>query len=133
MPRTSRLSFEIERCWTLVGAHRGRIWHARRVKPRAGEPASVAFDGPWVLAREERRGDVLGFFHTHPVGRPRPSRRDVRTMRGWTSAFGKPLLCVIESPVGLAAFRFDDDRSDGVILGVIERFPRGVVIAVDAR
>ena len=96
-----------------------------------GEHVQVAFDGDRVLQREERRGDVLGFFHTHPDGPPAPSRRDVRTMRAWSSAFGKPLICLIASPDGTAGFRFDHDESNGVPLKIVEVFPRGVVIGVD--
>jgi proteasome lid subunit RPN8/RPN11 len=92
----------------------------------------VQFDGPWVLEREERRHDVIGFLHTHPDGPPSPSRRDVRTMRAWCSAFGKPLLCLIASPNGVRGYRFDDDESEGVGLALVETFPRGVLIGVDA-
>jgi proteasome lid subunit RPN8/RPN11 len=92
----------------------------------------VSFDGPGVLRREEGRNDVLGFFHTHPGGPPLPSARDVRTMRAWCSAFGKPLLCVIASPEGLAGFRFDDDSSEGIPLVEVQSFPRGVVIGVES-
>ncbi len=127
----SRLNGTVERCWTLVGARRGRIWLARRIDERAGERLSVDFDGPAVLLREERRRDVLGFFHTHPDGPPRPSRRDLRTMRAWCSSFGKPMLCVIASPEGIAGFRFDDDGSAGDALEVVEVFPRDVVIGVE--
>jgi proteasome lid subunit RPN8/RPN11 len=121
-----------ERCWTLVGERRGRVWHARRVRPSRGEPASVAFDGLWVLEREEKRQDVAGFLHTHPQGPSSPSTRDVRTMRAWCSAFGKPLLCLIAGPQGLHGYRFDDDESQGVPLQIVEAFPRGVVIGVEA-
>jgi proteasome lid subunit RPN8/RPN11 len=92
----------------------------------------VRFDGAGVLRREEARGDVLGFFHTHPDGAPSPSARDVRTMRAWCSSFGKPLLCVIASPEGLAGYRFDDDGSIGVALDSVVVFPRGVVIGVES-
>ena len=134
MGRTSPrpLTRSVEQYWTLVGERRGRIWYARRIQHRAGAPMSVRFDGPGVLRREEGRRDVLGFFHTHPTGPPHPSGRDVRTMRAWCSAFGKPLLCVIASPEGLAGFRFDHDSSHGVRLGIVEVFPRGVVIGVDS-
>jgi proteasome lid subunit RPN8/RPN11 len=94
--------------------------------------AKVQFDGPCVLRREEGLHDVLGFFHTHPCGPPRPSERDVRTMRAWCSAFGKSLLCVIASPKGLAGFRFDDDSSDGVPLELVELLPHDLVIGVEA-
>jgi hypothetical protein len=121
----------LEEYWTLVGARRGRIWYARRIDHRMGEAATVRFDGPAVLEREEARQDVLGFFHTHPDGLPKPSSRDVRTMRAWCSAFGKPLWCVIASPGGLAGFRFDDDSSPGVPFALVDVFHRGVVIGVE--
>jgi proteasome lid subunit RPN8/RPN11 len=92
----------------------------------------VSFDGLATLQREERHGDVVGFLHTHPDGLPQPSERDVRTMRAWCSALGKALLCVIESPAGLAAWRFDDDESTGTRTSLVEVFPRGIVIGVDA-
>ena len=120
-----------EECWTLLGRRRGRVWYARSVGKSTGRPASVQFDGPWVLEREERKRDVIGFLHTHPAGPPLPSERDVRTMRAWAGAFGKPLLCVISTPDAVAGFRFDDDESDGLALAEIQRFPRGVIIGVD--
>jgi proteasome lid subunit RPN8/RPN11 len=91
----------------------------------------VGFDGPWVLAREERRRDVVGFLHTHPDGPARPSVRDVRTMRAWCSAFGKPLLCLILGPDGLRGFVFPDDESEGREMSQVEIFPRGTVVAVE--
>ena len=121
----------MEQCWALVGRRRGRVWYGRRVRHSTGERARVSFDGPWVLQREERRQDVLGFYHTHPDGPPRPSDRDVRTMRAWCSAFGKPLLCLIASPEGLRGYCFADDESPGVELALVEAFPRGVVIGVE--
>jgi proteasome lid subunit RPN8/RPN11 len=125
------LKTPVEQYWTLIGQRRGRIWYARRVHHCRGATASVHFNGLSVLRREEKRGDVLGFFHTHPDGPARPSRRDVRTMRAWCSAFGKPLLCVISSPIGVAGCRFNDDSSRGVALELVHVFPRGVVIGVD--
>lgn len=122
----------VEQCWMLVGQRRGRIWYCRRIRPSSGERASVRFDGAWALKREEKHRDVLGFLHTHPDGPSTPSQRDVRTMRAWCSAFGKPLLCLIASPESLRGFRFDDDESSGARLEQIECFSRGVLIGVDA-
>lgn len=53
-------------------------------------------------------------------------------MRAWCSAFGKPLLCLIESPAGLNGFCFADDECEGVELALVKRLPRGVVIGVTA-
>lgn len=122
----------VEQCWMLVGERRGPIWYARRVRRSSGERACVHFDGLWALEREESRYDVVGFYHTHPDGPSCPSSRDVRTMRAWCSAFGKPLLCVIASPEAVKGFRFDDDESEAVELMLVETFPRGVVIGVEA-
>lgn len=128
---SAKLKREVEQCWTLVGARRGRIWLARRVRRASGERAQVQFDGAWTLEREETHGDVVGFLHTHPDGPAAPSNRDVRTMRAWARAFGKPLLCLIDCPDGLFGFRFDDDQSEGEPLTIVQLFPRGVVIGVD--
>jgi proteasome lid subunit RPN8/RPN11 len=123
---------ENERCWTLLGQVRGRVWYGRRVGLSHGQRTSVAFDGLWTLDREEKRHDVLGFLHTHPDGPPSPSTRDVRTMRAWCSSFGKPLLCLIQSPQGLKGYRFEDGKSGVVDLELVELFPRGIVIGVEA-
>lgn len=121
----------VERCWTLVGCLRFGIWLVGRVRCEIGEEASVDFDGAWVLAREERRRDVQGFYHTHPSGPPRPSQRDIRTMRAWCSAFGKPLLCVIESPLAVAAYRFE--RNQAVMTQLwLQAFPRGKIVVVES-
>lgn len=123
---------KVEQCWILVGQRRGRIWLGRKVRRVTGERACVTFNATWVLEQEEKRHDVIGFWHTHPDGPDGPSQRDVRTMRAWCSAFGKPLLCVIQSPTVIAGFCFHDDESDCVPLPLLEAFPRGVVIGVEA-
>lgn len=122
---------KVEQCWILVGQRRGRIWLGRKIRRVAGERTSVAFDGRWVLDREESHGDVVGFWHTHPDGPSGPSDRDVRTMRAWCSAFGKPLLCVIQSPESAAGFCFLNDESEGIQLPALEVFPRSVVVGVE--
>lgn len=94
-------------------------------------PHEVACDALWTLSREEQRGDVAGFLHTHPPGAAWLSQRDERTMQAWVSAFGKPLLCLIECDQRLIAFRFDSDESRGEQLPSSERFPRGVILAWD--
>jgi proteasome lid subunit RPN8/RPN11 len=123
---------QLEECWILVGRCRGPVWYGRRLRHQTGEPARVAFDAGWVLAREEKQHDVVGFYHTHPGMTASPSDRDVRTMRAWCSAFGKPLLCVIEGKDGVHGYRFPDHEAELLELPVVEVFPRGVVIAVDS-
>src|SRR5258707_108687 len=91
----------VEQCWVLLSLRRGCIWFCRRVRQTKGSRVNVRFDGNWVLEREEERGDVIGFLHTHPDGPPSPSERDVRTMRAWCGAFGKPLLCLIANAKGI--------------------------------
>lgn len=126
------MRWDIELCWALLGRRRGRIWYCRRVQRTGGKRANVRFDGAWALNREETFGDVVGFLHTHPDGPAAPSERDVRTIQAWCSAFGKPLLCLIQTPEALNGYRFDNDESIGTPLAAAECFPRGVLIGVDA-
>lgn len=134
MARTSTetsLAASIEHCWGLVGEYRGGIWYARRMARTSGDVASVTFDGPAILAREEQRRDVVGLLHTHPHCFATPSQRDIDTMQAWVSAFGKPLLCLIEGTDGLAGYRFTSDDARGQRVTKVQRFARGVMIAVD--
>jgi hypothetical protein len=117
-----------EQCWPLVGLRRGGLWCAKRLRRSVGQPTRVEFNGPAVLAREERRGDVVGFLHTHPGFRAQPSRRDIATMQAWVSAFGKPLVCLIDGTDGLAGFLFDADNSQGKRIAQVERFPGGLIV-----
>jgi proteasome lid subunit RPN8/RPN11 len=123
----------IERCWTLVGRRRGPFWLVRRVQSVDGNPSSVEFDPRWVLEREEARGDILGFYHTHPSSITVPSVRDSQTMHGWVSAFGKPLLCLIEANNQVESYLYEDDTSGAVLLTACERFHRGFVVIFDNR
>ena len=119
-----------EECAVLVGHHRRGIWYGRLRRRQVGSPASVEFDWSWVMEREERYGDVTGFYHTHPLDLSTPSQRDVRTMRGWVSCFGKPLLGLIESGDRLSAYLFETDEDAGPPVPRVERFPRNVIVAV---
>ncbi len=80
------------------------VTKGRLVKKVTGKPASVKFNGEWTLKREEKKGDVIGFWHTHPDGNLEPSERDIKTMKAWISCFGKPLFCVIQNSSREAAY-----------------------------
>jgi proteasome lid subunit RPN8/RPN11 len=120
-----------EECWPLVGLRRGKVWLARKLRRTAGSPVRVEFDGPAVLAREERRGDIVGFLHTHPGFAAEPSPRDIATMQAWVSAFGKPLLCLITGANGLAGYCFHADDSTGRPLRHVEQFPGVALVAIE--
>lgn len=98
----------VEHCWILTGSQNGETgWRFRRHCKSSGQVASVEAAWAWALRREERFQDVIGFFHTHPNGAgAQPSPRDIRTMRAWCSAFGKPLLCVIAAGKELNGYVF---------------------------
>ena len=114
-----------ERCWALVGVRRGRLWRVRRVRRVAGGPVSVDADWEWTLAREDRRGDVLGFMHTHPLGAgTAPSARDIRTMRAWRDALGKRLLCLIADGRELSGYVFESDTRQALPIHSIVRDSR---------
>ena len=125
--------FLAEESYVIVGYRRGGVWYGRLREHRVGAPAHVEVDWSWVLAREERQGDVIGFYHTHPSGMGTPSARDVRTMHGWVSCFGKPLLCVIESDQVLNAYLYTDDEGKGQALAEVQRFPRQVIVVVQGQ
>lgn len=98
----------VEQCWVLTGVQNGvTSWRFRRRQRSTGQIASVEAAWDWALRREERFGDVIGFFHTHPRGfGAKPSATDIRTMNAWCSALGKPLLCVITAGKTLNGFVF---------------------------
>lgn len=101
------MSFEREESWILVGEIVDEVWYGRLIGHVHGDAAAVELGWRRALRREERCGDVVGFLHTHPPGLPRPSARDVRTMRAWCTCFGKRLLCAIQAGERLAGFIFD--------------------------
>ena len=122
----------LEEAYILTGIRRGRVWLMRLQRQMEGTPASVETDWRWALEREERSHDVAGFYHTHPpAAGASPSQRDVRTMRAWCVAFGKPLLCVIVCAGRAQSTRFLDDEDSGLALPVTEVFAGGIIVAVE--
>ncbi|MDQ3814081.1 MAG: Mov34/MPN/PAD-1 family protein [Armatimonadota bacterium] len=122
----------VEEAHILTGERRGRVWLMRRHHHVAGQPICVEADWRWALERDEQRDDVVGFLHTHPPGAgTAPSPRDVRTMRAWCSALGKPLLCVIQCRNRIESTLFLNDEDDGRPLSITERFARDVLVAVE--
>ncbi len=130
--RATKIVRNEESC-VLVGSRKGGIWLGRLCKRQQGEAASVEFDWAWVLEREERRGDVIGFWHTHPFGLKGPSGRDIRTMNQWVDCLGKPLLCLIEVPGKLAAYLFETSEDAGRSLSEAQRFERGRMVIVERK
>lgn len=115
-----------EQCWVLLGAYdeKDKTWRLRARRHVSGQPASVEADWRWALQREEERGDVAGFAHTHPAGSGvRPSQRDVQTMEAWCTAFGKALVCLIAEGETLdepAGYLFSDASADPLPLTTFE-------------
>lgn len=99
----------------LVGKIISRWWVARSFGDDAeGTPGSVEFNWQRIMDREDSRGDIVGFYHTHPHFVGQPSSTDYATMKGWTLSFGRPLLCLIEGTDGLNANWFKDDETPHV-------------------
>jgi hypothetical protein len=105
----------------LTGGYFGRYWWGLGQWRNEGTPANVDFDYQLVLDRDEEHGDIIGFFHTHPMTQANPSMTDYTTMGGWTVCFGKPLVCVIKGTDGLRANWFIDDETEH-IKGFVRRF-----------
>ncbi len=126
------MSAFVEEAYILTGIRRGRVWLVRCQRRMEGTPASVEADWRWALEREERRHDVVGFYHTHPpAASAAPSARDRRTMRAWCAALGKPLLCVIACNGHIQSTCFHDDEDNGRPLPVTERFAGGILVVVE--
>jgi proteasome lid subunit RPN8/RPN11 len=104
------MSISDEICYIMAGRTIGSMIVARFLDGRFdGSPLSVEFSWKLAMEREERSGDVAGFFHTHPKGFSGVSATDIRTMKGWVFCFGRPLLCVIKSGEVIRAYLFQED------------------------
>lgn len=116
------MSSDVEIAGVLLGRRDDAGWTGHCRMLNEGEIASVEFDWDIVLRLEEQKGNVVGFFHTHPSGFERPSARDRKTMRAWCDCFGKPLLCAIgglgSTGEEVRCYLFENYRSLGRQLNV---------------
>lgn len=126
--RTNTITCEV--AYVLLGETTGGVWHAKMMWRRTGEPASVDFDWHKVLTREEKKGDVVGFYHTHPNGLKSPSARDDRTMDAWSTCFGKPLLCLISDGDGIGGWVYDADKDGRTRLSEVHKFRNHWLVAI---
>ena len=114
-----------EQCWILVGGWREDLWWGKRVKPTEGQQCSVRFNPQYVLDRDEKYHDIIGFIHTHPGMSAHYSGIDDRTMKAWVLSLGKPLVCCIIGTDGLRAWWYLNDEDPPVeyqaksLLGIV--------------
>lgn len=104
----------VEHSWIITGSHLSRLWCGVRQRRQTGTTSQVHFDADWVQRRHLERGDVLGWYHTHPAGcEAYVSDRDLATMRAWVGCLGKPLICLIKGSQGIRGWVFENDESNG--------------------
>lgn len=112
--------FENEECWILTGSRPSIFspWKATKLidTRTTGRPTRVEFDPYWVLDRQKKEKDIVGFMHTHPNMAAIPSIIDDATMYSWVCCFGKPLLCAIIGHDGLKFWLYKDDESPAILL-----------------
>jgi len=124
----------VEKAGLLFGEKAGKTWTCHLQHLSSGSAVRVEFDWKTVFEHETKRGNVLGFFHTHPSGMTKPSRRDIRTMRAWCDCLGKPLLCMIGVPDvrdgALYAYLFTNHRSFGRRARVVAQDEQNFIIKV---
>ena len=119
---------ENEQSWVATGGILGRLWYGHLSHESEGHPGAVDFPFAWVNHREESKGDIVGFCHTHPGMTASPSMRDYATMQAWVASFGKPLMCLIEGVDGLKAYLYFDDESPCIRCKTVKRFGQLVVV-----
>lgn len=116
-----------EQSWICTGGTLDRLWYGHLSHESEGHPGAVGFPYQWVMDREESKGDIVGFMHTHPGMMASPSLRDDATMHQWVMCFGKPLLCLIEGNNGLRGYLYFDDESDPIPCYTVKQFGQLVV------
>lgn len=111
-----------EESWILTGGHMRRLWWSHLSHRSEGHPGAVGFPYAWVMEREKKTGDIVGFLHTHPGFIASPSMRDDLTMQQWVLSFGKSLICLIEGINGLRGYLYYNDERDPIAMPIIKRF-----------
>jgi hypothetical protein len=111
-----------EESWILTGGCLKRLFWGHLSHRSEGHPGAVGFPYQWVMEREKKVGDVIGFAHTHPGFLASPSMRDDATMAQWVLSFGKSLICLIEGINGLRGYLYYDDERDPIAMPIIKRF-----------
>ncbi len=127
----SKNKITCEIAYVLLGETRDGAWHAKMMWRRTGQPASVDFDWQKVMTREETKGDVVGFFHTHPSGFCEPSGRDDKTMMAWSTCFGKPLLCLIDDGDGMRGWVYDYKSGSKTVVQQVTKFKGNWLVVIE--
>jgi len=121
---------KVEVSYVLLGEFVDCLWHARMNWKSTGSASDVDFDWKKVMDREERFGDVVGFYHTHPRGMLSPSNRDDKTMFAWSTCFGKPLLCVISDGKQTGAWVYDYKTEKRIAVAKVVKFRGNWIAAI---
>lgn len=93
---------EIRYSFVLLGERKGKDLWGILDPQMVGNEDMVCLDHARILAREENRRDVLGFFFTKPKGTSTLSDQEFKTMESWVFSLGKPLLCLIQGIDGIS-------------------------------
>ena len=93
----------LEQSWAILGKRNSATLVGTLVDQFVGTPTQVEVFYEDLLAREEAKGDIAGFYHTHPTFKATPSDLDDKTMVSWVISLGKPLISVIQGTDGVFA------------------------------
>ncbi len=106
----NRMDESIELCWVIIGRELNRGFLGQLHYLNAGQTDKVEFAWSTVTGLEDQENsEVIGFLHTHPNTRARPSVTDCQTMQAWTCALGKSLICGIKGIDGLRTYLFSPE------------------------
>ena len=95
------MSSFVEECWFVYGIKVLGRFFGFKVYHSSGTPGSVEFKWERALLKY-----MVGWVHTHPPGFNYVSGTDDKTMKGWSIALGKPLLCAVSCDGGVKAWQY---------------------------